>query len=75
MKPGDLVKPKDKFINEYMGQEHRSNQTVGLIMEWDVDAPFADSFLGASGWVMWMGNCDWAIVYEEDLELVSNAAG
>ena len=59
VKAGDLVK--------WVPAAEPSNSKVGLLVEWDV----ATDELPASGWVRWQGEPDWSIVYEDDIEVIS----
>ena len=60
MKAGDLVKPLGHVRGDFK---------VGLLMEWDV----ADDQTPAAGWVLWQGQYDWDIVYEDDIEVISES--
>ena len=61
MKAGDLV--KDAAVWEV------TELRLGLLMEWDVKKDSTP----AAGWVLWQGQYDWEIVYEEDIEVVSES--
>ncbi len=62
MKAGDLVKP--------IGCVPPQNRfKVGLVMEWDAETEQAP----AAGWVLWQGQYDWDIVYEGDIEVISES--
>ena len=59
MKAGDLV--KDSAVWEV------PELRLGLLMEWDVKKDSTP----AAGWVLWQGQYDWEIVYEDDIEVIS----
>jgi hypothetical protein len=62
MQVGDLVEWAS--LDEI---DTQSECKIGVVVEWDE----ATDQLPEAGWVRWIGNSDWSIVYEDQVVVIS----
>ena len=70
MKVGNLV----RWISLEFVDEHRQSAQAkcGVVVEWDEATTNASGRqIPAAGWVQWLGDYDWSIVYEDQVEVLS----